>query len=166
MSLIEKSLKLLPPSKKRRIQSTSPSPVQANTTTPEVIRPPQPPQPPIRSPTRPSTLASTSTNIQQLVARTSSNPISPKPESIFDNLWRWNITGNFTDQKKVKKKVVNSLCAEGDALSEVFVDKAIKSAIPGKATIALAKEAVSYEDGLVVKFIEAWKKLRLGLCKM
>ncbi|MBW0485890.1 hypothetical protein O181_025605 [Austropuccinia psidii MF-1] len=45
MSLIEKNLKLLPPSKKRRIQSTSPSPVQASTTTPEVIRPPQPGHP-------------------------------------------------------------------------------------------------------------------------
>ncbi|MBW0473971.1 hypothetical protein O181_013686 [Austropuccinia psidii MF-1] len=52
------------PIQKRRIQSTSLSPVQASTTTNEVNRPPQPPQPPIRSPTRPSTLASTSTNIQ------------------------------------------------------------------------------------------------------
>ncbi|MBW0506291.1 hypothetical protein O181_046006 [Austropuccinia psidii MF-1] len=54
------------PIQKRRIQSTSLSPVQASTTTNEVIRPPQPPQPPMRSPTRPSTLASTSTNIQHM----------------------------------------------------------------------------------------------------
>ncbi|MBW0577935.1 hypothetical protein O181_117650 [Austropuccinia psidii MF-1] len=56
-------LEMSTPIQKRRIQSTSLSPVQASTTTHEVIRPPQPPQPPIRSPTRPSTLASTSTNI-------------------------------------------------------------------------------------------------------
>ncbi|MBW0474976.1 hypothetical protein O181_014691 [Austropuccinia psidii MF-1] len=48
---------------RKRIQSTSLSPVAASTTIHEVIRFPQPPQPPIRSPTRPSTLASTSTNI-------------------------------------------------------------------------------------------------------
>ncbi|MBW0542077.1 hypothetical protein O181_081792 [Austropuccinia psidii MF-1] len=65
---------------KRRIQSTPLSPVQASTTTNEVIRPPQPPQPPIRSPTRQSTLASTSTNIQPPVASTSRDPMSPEPE--------------------------------------------------------------------------------------
>ncbi|MBW0539547.1 hypothetical protein O181_079262 [Austropuccinia psidii MF-1] len=35
------------PIQKRRIQSTSLSPVQASTITNEVIRPPQPPQPPV-----------------------------------------------------------------------------------------------------------------------
>ncbi|MBW0579484.1 hypothetical protein O181_119199 [Austropuccinia psidii MF-1] len=138
------NLQLLMPSLatpiKRRIQSTSLSPVQASTTTNEVIRPPQPPQPPIRSPTRPSTLPSTSTNIQPPVASTSRDPMSPEPESIFDNHFRWNITGNFTDQKKVNKKVVTSLFAEIDALTEVLVDKAMKSAIPGEPTIALAQE--------------------------
>ncbi|MBW0564787.1 hypothetical protein O181_104502 [Austropuccinia psidii MF-1] len=56
------------PIQKRRIQSTSLSPVQASTTTNEVFRPPQPP---IRSPTRPCTLASASTNIQPPVASAS-----------------------------------------------------------------------------------------------
>ncbi|MBW0550729.1 hypothetical protein O181_090444, partial [Austropuccinia psidii MF-1] len=88
---------------KRRIQYTSLSPVQASTTTNEVIRPPQPPKPPIRSPTRPSTLSFTSTNIQPPVASTSRDLMSPGPESIFDNRHHWNITGNFTDQKKVNK---------------------------------------------------------------
>ncbi|MBW0555448.1 hypothetical protein O181_095163 [Austropuccinia psidii MF-1] len=65
---------------RRRIQSTSLSPVQASTTTNEVIKPPQPPQPPIRSPTRPSTLASTSTNIQPYVDSTSRDPLAPELE--------------------------------------------------------------------------------------
>ncbi|MBW0547140.1 hypothetical protein O181_086855 [Austropuccinia psidii MF-1] len=56
-------LEMTTPIQKRRIQSTSLSPVQASTTPNEVIRPPQPPQRPIGTPTRPSTLASTSTNI-------------------------------------------------------------------------------------------------------
>ncbi|MBW0500975.1 hypothetical protein O181_040690 [Austropuccinia psidii MF-1] len=103
---------------------------QASTTTNEVIRPPQPPQPPIRSPTRPSTLASTSINIQPPLASTSRSPMSPEPESIFAKRCRWNITGKFTDQKKVNKKVFTSLFAEVDALTEVFFDKAMKSAIP------------------------------------
>ncbi|MBW0571282.1 hypothetical protein O181_110997 [Austropuccinia psidii MF-1] len=81
----EGELEMTTPIQKRRIKSTSLSPVQASTTTHEVIRLPQPPQPPIRSPTRPSTLASTSTNIQPPVARTSRDPISPEPEYIFDN---------------------------------------------------------------------------------
>ncbi|MBW0516396.1 hypothetical protein O181_056111 [Austropuccinia psidii MF-1] len=132
--------------------------IQASTTTNEVIRPPQPPQPPIRSPTRPSTLASTSINIQPPVASTSRDPISPEPESIFDKCCFCNITGNFTDQKKVNKKVVAFLFAEVDALTEVVVDKAMKSAIPGEPTIALAQEAVAYEDALVVKFREALKE--------
>ncbi|MBW0569246.1 hypothetical protein O181_108961 [Austropuccinia psidii MF-1] len=140
---------------KRIIQSTSLSPVQASTTTNEVIRPPQPPQPPIRSPTRPSTLASTSTNIQPPVASTSRDQMSPEPESIFENRSHWNTTGNFTDQKKV----VTSLFAEVDALTEVFVDKAMKSAIPGEPAIAFAQEAVSYEDALAAKFREDLKKL-------
>ncbi|MBW0587542.1 hypothetical protein O181_127257 [Austropuccinia psidii MF-1] len=112
------------PIQKRRIQSPSQSPVQASTTNNEVIRSPQPPQLPIRSPTRPSTLASTSTSIQPPVASTSRDPMSPEPESIFETCRRWNITGNFTDQKRVNKKVVTSLFAEVDALTEVFVDKA------------------------------------------
>ncbi|MBW0511053.1 hypothetical protein O181_050768 [Austropuccinia psidii MF-1] len=78
-------LEMTTPIQKRIIQSTSISPVQASTTTHEVIRPPQPPQPPIRSPTRPSTLASTSTNIQPPVASTSRAPMSPELESIFDD---------------------------------------------------------------------------------
>ncbi|MBW0564877.1 hypothetical protein O181_104592 [Austropuccinia psidii MF-1] len=99
------------PIQKRRIQSTSLSPVQASTTTNEVTRSPQPPQPPIRSPTRPSTLASTSTNIQLPVSSTSRHQMCPEPESIFDICRRWNITGNFTDQKKV----VTSLFAKVDS---------------------------------------------------
>ncbi|MBW0472987.1 hypothetical protein O181_012702 [Austropuccinia psidii MF-1] len=84
--------------------------------------------------------------------------MSPEPESIFDNHQHWNITGNFIDQKKVNMKVVTSLFAEVDALTEVFVDKATKSSIPGEPTIALAREAVIYEDALVVNFREALKK--------
>ncbi|MBW0539065.1 hypothetical protein O181_078780 [Austropuccinia psidii MF-1] len=124
---------------KRRIQSTSLSPVQASISIHGVIRPPQPPQPPIRSPTRPSTLASTSTNIQPPVVSTSRDPMSPKPESIFYNCCHCNITGNITDKKKVNKKVVTYLFAEVYALTEVFVDKAMKSPIPGEPTISLAK---------------------------
>ncbi|MBW0509150.1 hypothetical protein O181_048865 [Austropuccinia psidii MF-1] len=45
---------------RKGIKFTSLSTVPASTTIHEVIRFPQPPQPPIRSPTRPSTLASTS----------------------------------------------------------------------------------------------------------
>ncbi|MBW0564547.1 hypothetical protein O181_104262 [Austropuccinia psidii MF-1] len=107
-----------------------------------------------KSSTRPSTLSSTSTNIKPPVARASRDPISPEPESIRDNHQRWNITGNFTDQKKV----VTSLFSEVDALTEMFVDKAIKIAIPGEPTISLAKEAVAYEYALVVKFRKALKK--------
>ncbi|MBW0504313.1 hypothetical protein O181_044028 [Austropuccinia psidii MF-1] len=73
------------PIQKRRIQSTSLSPVPVSTTIHEVIRSPQPPQPPIRSPTRPSTLASTSTNIQQAMESTYRYRMSPEPESIFDH---------------------------------------------------------------------------------
>ncbi|MBW0530931.1 hypothetical protein O181_070646 [Austropuccinia psidii MF-1] len=125
-----------------------------STTTNEVIRPPQPPT---RSPTRPSTLASTSTNIQPLVASTSRDPICPEPESLFDNNCHCNITGSFTE-KKVNKEVVISLFSEVDALTEVFVNKPMKSAIPGETTIALAEEAVAYEDVLVFKLREALKK--------
>ncbi|MBW0473315.1 hypothetical protein O181_013030 [Austropuccinia psidii MF-1] len=78
-------LEMNTPIQKRRIQFTSLSPVQASTTAHEVIRPPQPPQPPIRSPTRPSTLASTSTKIQPLVGSTSRDSMCPEHESIFDN---------------------------------------------------------------------------------
>ncbi|MBW0535297.1 hypothetical protein O181_075012 [Austropuccinia psidii MF-1] len=127
-------LEITTPIQKRRIQSTSLSPVPDSTTIHEVIRSPQPPQPPIRSPTKPSTLASTSTNIQPPMARTSRNPISPEPVSIFDNHQFWNITGTFTD-----KKVVTSVFAEVDALTEVFVDKAMNSAVPGESTRALAR---------------------------
>ncbi|MBW0487769.1 hypothetical protein O181_027484 [Austropuccinia psidii MF-1] len=52
-------IEMTTPIQKGRIQCISLGPFQASTTTNEVIRPPQPPQPPIRSPTRPSTLAST-----------------------------------------------------------------------------------------------------------
>ncbi|MBW0568648.1 hypothetical protein O181_108363 [Austropuccinia psidii MF-1] len=144
-------LEINTPIQKKRIQSTSLSPVQASTTTNEVIRPAQPPQPPIRSPTRPSTLASTSTNIQLPVASTSRDPISQEPESIFDNCCCWNISGSFTDQN-------TSLFDEVDALTEVFGHKAMNSAIPGEPTISLSQEAIAYEDALVVKFREALKK--------
>ncbi|MBW0540078.1 hypothetical protein O181_079793 [Austropuccinia psidii MF-1] len=129
-------LEITPPIQKIRIQSTSKLPVQASTSNNEVIRSPQPPQLPIRSPTRPSTVASISTSIQPPVASTSRDPMSPEPESIFEACCHWNITRNFTDHKRVNKKVVTSLFAEFDALTEVFVDKAMKSAIPGKPTIA------------------------------
>ncbi|MBW0560870.1 hypothetical protein O181_100585 [Austropuccinia psidii MF-1] len=151
-------LELTTPIPKRRIQSPSKSPVQASTTNHEVIRSPQPPQILIRSPTRPSTLASASTSIQQPVASTSRDPISPEPESIFETRFHWNITGNFTDQKKVNKKVDTALFAGVDALTEVLVHKAMKSAIPGEPTIALAKKTVAYEDAMVVKLREALKK--------
>ncbi|MBW0582901.1 hypothetical protein O181_122616 [Austropuccinia psidii MF-1] len=131
---------------------------QASTTNHEVNRSPKPPQLPIRSPTRPSTLDSTSTHVQPPVASTSRDPMSPEPESIFETCCYWNIPGNLTDQKRVKKKVVTSLFAGADALTEVFVDKAMKSAIPGEPTAALAKEAVAYEDAMVFKFREALKK--------
>ncbi|MBW0566225.1 hypothetical protein O181_105940 [Austropuccinia psidii MF-1] len=85
--------------------------------------------------------------------------MSPEHESIFNNHHRWNVTRNFTYQKKVNKKEVTSLFSEVDVLTEVFVDKAMKSAIQGEPTIALAKEAVAYEDSLALKFREALKKL-------
>ncbi|MBW0493010.1 hypothetical protein O181_032725 [Austropuccinia psidii MF-1] len=61
-------------------------------------------------------------------------------------------------KKKMNKKVVTSLFKEVDALTEVFVDKAMKSAVPGEATRALDREEVAYEDALVVKFREALKE--------
>ncbi|MBW0484403.1 hypothetical protein O181_024118 [Austropuccinia psidii MF-1] len=78
-------LEITTPIQKKRIKSTSLSPVQASTTINEVIRSPQPPQPPIRCPNRPSTLSSNSTNIQPPMASTSRDQISPQPESIFDH---------------------------------------------------------------------------------
>ncbi|MBW0558086.1 hypothetical protein O181_097801 [Austropuccinia psidii MF-1] len=77
---LDGELEMTTPIQKKRIQFTSPSPVQDSTTTHEAIRPPQPPQPPIRSPTRPYTLASTSTNIKPPVSSTSRDPMSPEPE--------------------------------------------------------------------------------------
>ncbi|MBW0471125.1 hypothetical protein O181_010840 [Austropuccinia psidii MF-1] len=156
--LYGEELEITTPIQKRRIQSTSLSPVQASAPIHEVIRSLQQPQPPIRSPNRPSTLASISTNIQPPVASTSRDPMTPEPESIFDNRWLWNITGKFTYQKKVNKKVVTSLFSEVDTLTELFVDKAMKSAIPGEPTRALAREAVAYENALVSTFREALKK--------
>ncbi|MBW0500619.1 hypothetical protein O181_040334 [Austropuccinia psidii MF-1] len=71
--------------------------------------------------------------------------MSPEPESIFDICHHSNITGDFTDQKKVNKKVVTSLFAEVDAFTKVNA-------------ISLAKEEVAYEDALVAKLREALKK--------
>ncbi|MBW0462096.1 hypothetical protein O181_001811 [Austropuccinia psidii MF-1] len=151
-------LEIATPLHRRRTESTSPSPVQASTTTHEMIRSSQPPQPPTRSPTRPSTLASTSTNFQPLVARTSRDPMSPEPESVFDHHFFWNITGNLTDQKRIDKKVVTCLFKEVDAFTEVSVDKAMESAVPLEDTRAFARESPAYEDALVFKFKEALKK--------
>ncbi|MBW0492229.1 hypothetical protein O181_031944 [Austropuccinia psidii MF-1] len=78
--LYGEELEMATPIQKRRIQPTSLSPVQASTTIHEVIRPSQPPQPPIISPTRPSTLASTSTNIKPPVTSTSRDLMSLEPE--------------------------------------------------------------------------------------
>ncbi|MBW0550336.1 hypothetical protein O181_090051 [Austropuccinia psidii MF-1] len=77
-------LEIITTIQKRRIQSTSLSPFPVSTTIHEVIRSPQPPQPPIRSPTRPSPLASTSTKIQSPMASVSRSSMSPELESIFD----------------------------------------------------------------------------------
>ncbi|MBW0492620.1 hypothetical protein O181_032335 [Austropuccinia psidii MF-1] len=155
----EEELEITTPILKTRIQYTSISFIPASTTIHEVIRSPKPPQTPMRSPTRPSTLSSTSTNIQPPMASTSRDQMSPEPESIIDCCHCWNITGSFTDQKKVNKKVITSIFAEMDALTEVFVDKAMKSAVPGEPIRALAREAVAYEDALVVDLREALKKL-------
>ncbi|MBW0483555.1 hypothetical protein O181_023270 [Austropuccinia psidii MF-1] len=140
MSFMEKNLKLVPPSKKGESHPLH--------------------YPQSQSATRPSTLASTSTNIQPPMASTSRDPISPESDSIFDNRWCWNITGDFTHQKKVKKKVVTSLFAEVDALTEAFVDKAMKSSVPGEPTRDLTREAIAYEDVFAVKFREALRKFR------
>ncbi|MBW0461367.1 hypothetical protein O181_001082 [Austropuccinia psidii MF-1] len=78
------------------------------------------------------------------MASTSRDPMSPEPESIFEHCQHWNITGNCTDKKKLNKKVVTSVFSEVDALTEAFVDKALKSAVPGEPTRALAREAVAY----------------------
>ncbi|MBW0567912.1 hypothetical protein O181_107627 [Austropuccinia psidii MF-1] len=78
-------LEITTPMQKRRIQYTSIFPVPVSTTIHEVIRSPQPPQPQIRSPTRPFTLASTSINIQPPMASTSRDLMSPERESIFEN---------------------------------------------------------------------------------
>ncbi|MBW0480904.1 hypothetical protein O181_020619 [Austropuccinia psidii MF-1] len=114
-------LEITTPTQKRRIQSTSLSPVQASTTIHEVIRSPQPPQLPISSPTRQSTLSSTSANVQPPMASTSRDSMFPEPESIFDNCCFWNKTGNFTDQKKVNKNVVTSVFEEVDSLTKFFL---------------------------------------------
>ncbi|MBW0509683.1 hypothetical protein O181_049398 [Austropuccinia psidii MF-1] len=78
-------LEMTTPIQKRIIQSTSLSPVQASITIHEVIRSPLPPQIPTRSPTRPPTLASTLTNVQPPMVRTSRDPMSPEPESVFSH---------------------------------------------------------------------------------
>ncbi|MBW0501560.1 hypothetical protein O181_041275 [Austropuccinia psidii MF-1] len=142
---------------KRRIQSTSLYPVQFSTTIHEVIRSPQPPQLPTRSPTRPSTLASPPPMFNYPWPALC-DPISPEPESLFYHCQSWNITSNFTYQKKIYKKVVKSLFKEVNTLTEAFVDKSMNSAVPGEATRALAREAVAYEDSLAVKFRESLKK--------
>ncbi|MBW0467337.1 hypothetical protein O181_007052 [Austropuccinia psidii MF-1] len=92
------------------------------------------------------------------MASTSRDPMYQETESIFDNCQHWNITGNFTNKKKVNKKVVTSLFAEVDALTEVFGNKAMKSAVPGEPNRDMAREEIVYEDALVVKFREALKK--------
>ncbi|MBW0476201.1 hypothetical protein O181_015916 [Austropuccinia psidii MF-1] len=78
-------LEITTPIQKQRIQSTSLSPVPVITTIHEVIMSPPTTQPPINSPTWPSTLASTSSNIQPPMASTYRDPMSPEPESIFEN---------------------------------------------------------------------------------
>ncbi|MBW0534289.1 hypothetical protein O181_074004 [Austropuccinia psidii MF-1] len=83
--IVGEELEITTPIQKIRIHSTSLSPVQASTTIHEVIRSPQPPQLPIRSPTRPSTLASTSTNAQLPISSTSRDPMFPELESILDH---------------------------------------------------------------------------------
>ncbi|MBW0517680.1 hypothetical protein O181_057395 [Austropuccinia psidii MF-1] len=119
---------------------------------------PQPPQPPTRSPSRPSTLSSTSTNLQTLMTGTSRDPFSPEPEDLLHHCCYWSITRNFTDKKKMPKKVVTSLFEEVEALTEAFVAKYMKSPVPGEATRAVSKEEVAYKDALVVKFRESLKK--------
>ncbi|MBW0495155.1 hypothetical protein O181_034870 [Austropuccinia psidii MF-1] len=78
-------LEITTPIQKRRTQSTSLCPIRASTTIHEVIRSPQPTQLPIRGPTRPSTLSSTSTKVKPPMASTSRDPMSPEPGSIFDH---------------------------------------------------------------------------------
>ncbi|MBW0503403.1 hypothetical protein O181_043118 [Austropuccinia psidii MF-1] len=122
------------------------------------MRSPQSPQPPARSPNRPSTTAFTSTNLNPPVASTSRAPFFPKPEAVFEFHFHWNITGNFNDQIKVNKKVVSSLCEEVDSLTEVYVEKSMKSSVPGEVVIELAREAIAFEDAVMVKFRESLKK--------
>ncbi|MBW0552362.1 hypothetical protein O181_092077 [Austropuccinia psidii MF-1] len=129
------------PIQKRRIQPTPSPPVLACATNLEVQRSPQPLPPSNPSPTRPSPLSSTSTH-----GSTSRDPMSPEPESIFDHCHFWNISGSFTDKNKANKKIVTTLFEEVDSLTEAFVDKATKSALPGEATRALPREAATYED--------------------
>ncbi|MBW0518589.1 hypothetical protein O181_058304 [Austropuccinia psidii MF-1] len=93
------------------------------------------------------------------MASTPREPMSPEPESIFDNHQNWNITGDLTDQKKVNKKVVTSLFEEANSLTEAFFDEAMKSASPGEATRELDREAIDYKDAFVVKFREAFKQI-------
>ncbi|MBW0548184.1 hypothetical protein O181_087899 [Austropuccinia psidii MF-1] len=118
-----KELEVTTPIQRRRIHSTSPSPTQVSTTTNEVIRSSKPPQLPPRSSTRPSTLASNSTNFQPPMNSTSRDPMSTKLESVFYHHCCWNTTGNFTDQKKMNKKVVTYLFKEVDVLTEDFLIK-------------------------------------------
>ncbi|MBW0477432.1 hypothetical protein O181_017147 [Austropuccinia psidii MF-1] len=106
----------------------------------------------------PSTLDSASTNLPTFIYSPSRYPMSPEPDSFFDHHCHWNITGNVLDQRKMDTKVVTSLFEEVDSLTEVFVDKAIKSAVPCEATRALSREEVAYGNSLVVKFREALKK--------
>ncbi|MBW0502343.1 hypothetical protein O181_042058 [Austropuccinia psidii MF-1] len=136
----EEELELVPSIQIRGSESTFLSPVQINTITIETFRSPQQTT---RSPTR-----------------TSREPMCPEPESVFESCGFCNITGNVSDEKNMNKKVVTYLFAEVDALTEVFVDKSMKGAVPGEATRALARVNVSYEDGLslVVKLKEVSKK--------
>ncbi|MBW0542914.1 hypothetical protein O181_082629 [Austropuccinia psidii MF-1] len=86
-----KELEVTTPIQRRIIHSTSPSPTQFSTTTNEFIRSPKPPQLPPRSSTRPSTLASNSTNLQPPMTSTSIDLMSAKLESVFYPHCCWNI---------------------------------------------------------------------------
>ncbi|MBW0492154.1 hypothetical protein O181_031869 [Austropuccinia psidii MF-1] len=88
------------------------------------------------------------------MASTSRDPMSPEPKSIFEHRQCRTITGGFTDEKKVNKKGVTSLFAEVDALTEVFVDKAVESAVTGEPTRALAREAADYEDSWLFNLVK------------
>ncbi|MBW0507691.1 hypothetical protein O181_047406 [Austropuccinia psidii MF-1] len=103
------------------IESTSPSTVQANATINEVIRSPHPPQPPTRSPNRPYTLASTSTNIKPPV---SGALLNEEGLELSEQNYLWRAQGNYSkdERNKIKGRISTdeTMSIKGDQIKKTI----------------------------------------------